>query len=351
MPAAALQQPIPRARFSEARARPANARSTAKGVALVAVHYALYGLTLLGAISPLPLAARFLFGAVNGVFIALLFILGHDAAHGTLVRGRKRNLWLARFCFIPCVHAVSLWRVVHNTRHHARTNLKGVDDVWAPMSKAEYEAAAPARRWLERVCRGPFGPLIYYYGAFWVHRMLLPLAPEVRKDWKRHMRDSLFVLGGFFLTLAGIVVFSRLLAPGEPVWQALAIAWVLPFAVWNYLMGFTIYLNHTHPQILWFEDEKLWRRFRGNVVDTVYVRMPINIAPVYTMVMAHTAHHRDLNTPVYALLREQKNLEEQGAQTISYRLTPGTYRKIYRACKLFDFERLCWIDFDGTPTG
>ena len=67
-----------------------------------------------------------------------------------------------------------------------------------PMSNAEYEAAAPARRWLERVCRGPFGPLIYYYGAFWVHRMLLPLAPEVRKDWKRHMRDSLFVLGGFF---------------------------------------------------------------------------------------------------------------------------------------------------------
>lgn len=30
--------------------------------------------------------------------------------------------------------------------------------------------------------------------------------------------------------------------------------------------------------------------------------------------------------------------------------TPRTYMKITRACKLFDFERMCWTDFRGAPT-
>jgi len=32
------------------------------------------------------------------------------------------------------------------------------------------------------------------------------------------------------------------------------------------------------------------------------------------------------------------------------RLENSAYRKVYRACKLFDFERMCWTDFDGVPT-
>jgi hypothetical protein len=33
-----------------------------------------------------------------------------------------------------------------------------------------------------------------------------------------------------------------------------------------------------------------------------------------------------------------------------YTLTLGTYRRIVRTCKLFDYERMCWTDFAGTPT-
>ena len=35
----------------------------------------------------------------------------------------------------------------------------------------------------------------------------------------------------------------------------LLVAWVIPYTVWNYLMAFTTYLNHTHPKIAWFDDE------------------------------------------------------------------------------------------------
>jgi len=325
-------------------------RSTRTGLLLFASHYVIYFLTLAGALMPLGLAINLLCALGNGVFIALLFILGHDAAHGSLVPSQSLNRWLARLAFVPCAHATSLWRTIHHHGHHARTNLKGCDTVWAPMSKAEYDAATKPRQWLERIYRGPFGPLIYYYCEFWPHRMLLPLAPEVNKHWKRHLPDCLFALSGLCLTLGGIVAAGHLLSPDRSSWLTLLIAWVFPFAIWNYLMGFTTYLNHTHPAIMWFDDAQLWKRLQNGAADTAFVRMPINLIPVYTQVMAHTAHHMQTTTPVYHLLEAQKELAEAGIPHVSYTLTFSAYRKIYRACKLFDFDRMCWTDFDGTPT-
>ena len=325
-------------------------RSLRRGLSLFAGHYLLYFVTLAGAVAPLPVFVNLISAVANGVLIALLFIIGHDGAHGSFVPQRAVNRWIARLAFIPCVHSVSLWRVVHNKMHHGRTNLKGVDGVWAPMSKAEYDAATPARRWLERLYRGPFGPLVYYYLEFWIHRTLLPLAPEFRSQWARHISSSLFALTGYALTLAAILAAGAWLTPARPLWQVFAIGWALPFAVWNYLMAFTTYLNHTHPAILWFDDEHKWTRHRGNLLDTANVVMPINIAPLYTKVMAHTAHHHRLRVPVYALPQAQAELNAEFGNLITYKLTPRAYRDIYRACKLFDFERMCWTDFDGVPT-
>jgi omega-6 fatty acid desaturase (delta-12 desaturase) len=325
-------------------------RSTRKGLSLFVSHGILYFVTLAGALAPMPLGANLLFAVANGVFIALLFILGHDAAHGSLVRSRKLNRRLARLAFIPCAHNVSLWRTIHNQRHHSRTNLKGVDSVWAPMSKAEYDAFTSPRRLLERIYRGPWGPLVYYYAEFWFHRMLLPLAPDVRSQWKRHIPESFFVIGGLVLTVSGIEAVGHALMPERSWLLILAVGWILPFTIWNYLMAFTIYLNHTHPAIIWFKDEVQWRKFKSYAIDTAFVRMPLNLIPVYTKVMAHTAHHHHTNVPVYVLLDAQDKLEKSGLPVITYILTPASYRKIYRACKLFDFERMCWTDFNGEPS-
>jgi omega-6 fatty acid desaturase (delta-12 desaturase) len=334
-----------------AEAKPVERRSLQRGLSLFVTHYLLYFVTLAGALAQLPIAVNAAFAVINGVLIALLFVIGHDGAHGSFVPGRKLNLWIARLAYIPCVHSVSLWRVVHNRFHHGRTNLKGVDTAWAPMSKAEYDAAHPARRWLERVYRGPCGPLIYYYIELWIHRLLLPLAPEVRGQWKRHLPDSLFALSAFMLTLLFVAVAGKTLVPSRPLWEVLLIGWALPFAVWNYVMAFSIYLQHTHPAIPWFNDEKLWARFKGNLIDATYVRMPVKIALLYDNAMAHIAHHHRTAVPAYALREAQAQLKEIHTPLIEYTLTLSAYLKIVRACKLFDFERMCWTDFDGVPTG
>ncbi|HEY3636957.1 MAG TPA: fatty acid desaturase [Rhizomicrobium sp.] len=326
-------------------------RSLKRGAGLFFVHVLLYFVTLLGAVANFGLPVNIMFGVANGVFIALLFIVGHDGCHGSFVPQRNWNLWFARLAFIPCVHSVSLWRRTHNELHHSRTNLKGVDRVWAPMSKKEYDSASPFRRWLERVYRGPVGPLIYYYGEFWIHRLVLPLAPETRAQWKRHLPESIFVIAGFALTLAAIGYVGSLFAPQRSLWLTYATGWALPFAVWNYLMGLTIYLNHTHPAIPWFKDETLWSAHAGNVLGTTHVKLPRRLAPLYSDALSHTAHHADVRLPVYALPAAQIALEQRFSTGVQeYDFSLSEYRRIYSACKLFDFDRMCWTDFNGIPT-
>ncbi|MGH6889568.1 MAG: hypothetical protein ACREHF_10270 [Rhizomicrobium sp.] len=88
-----------------------------------------------------------LFAVANDLFIALLFIIGHDGCHGSFVMRSG-----------------------------------------GPMTEQEYDAASPFRRWLERLYRGPFGPLVYYYGEFRLYRLVLPLSQEARAQWKRSDR-------------------------------------------------------------------------------------------------------------------------------------------------------------------
>jgi omega-6 fatty acid desaturase (delta-12 desaturase) len=327
-------------------------RSLARGLLLLAGYGFLYAATMVDAVAPFPLALNIAFAVGNGVCIAMLFIVGHDCCHGALVPGRRWNLWLGRFAFIPVIHSVSLWRLAHNQHHHGRTNLKGVDPVWAPMSPQEYAHATPARRWLERAYRSAFGPVIYYYGQIWLSLMVLPISALARAQWKRHVPDTIFVLCGLLATIGGVYFIGRLVAPQRPFSLVLLLGWAIPYASWNYLAALTVYLNHTHPDLPWFGGEKSWSFYNGNVLGTVHVKMPIDIFPLYTDVMAHAAHHTNVRTPVYALPDEQSVLKARfGADVKEYVLSLSEYRRILSACKLFDFQRMCWTDLNGVETG
>jgi omega-6 fatty acid desaturase (delta-12 desaturase) len=327
-------------------------RSFAHGMTLFAVYGALYLATLAGALAPFPVSLSLAFAIANGVFIAMVFILGHDCCHGALVPGSRWNAWLGRIAFLPVLHSASLWRLAHNQRHHGRTNLKGFDPVWTPMALSEYRAASPARRWRERLYRGFFGPLVYYHVAVWLPMLLLPVGRQARAQWRRHVADSLFVFAGGAALIAAILFAGHALAPARALWLVAVLGWAVPFAMWSYLAAVTTYLNHTHPDIPWFDGEDAWRAANGNLRGTAHVKMPVDFLPLYSDVMAHTAHHVNPSSPVYALPAEQALLKARfGEQIHDYMLSVDAYRRIVKACKLFDFERMCWVDFDGTPTG
>ncbi|MGB3808915.1 MAG: fatty acid desaturase [Parvibaculum sp.] len=326
-------------------------KSLRRGLTILGIHYALYLATLVGAVAALPLWLNLLFAVANGALIGLIFLIGHDTGHASFVPGRRWNIWLTRIAFTPCLHSRSLWDVVHNRIHHGYANLKGFDYVWAPMSKAEFDNASWARRTLERIYRGPFGPVIYYWYEFWMKKLVLPISPESRGEWRKHLPDTLYVLvvGGGMVALIGVV--GHLLAPERSLALTMLIGWVIPFAVWNYLMALSIFLQHNHPMVPWFAEREEWTFYGGNIRGAAHVDLPFDFLPLFKWVMLHNAHHALPSVPIYKLTEAQtKLIEAYGADIVRYKFTLPAYRNVYRACKLFDYERKQWTDFEGRPT-
>jgi omega-6 fatty acid desaturase (delta-12 desaturase) len=110
--------------------------------------------------------------------IVRLFLIGHDACHGSFFKSQLLNDIFGRVAFLPSMTAFSLWDVGHNVAHHGFNNLKGRDQVWAPYSKEEFDALPRYRRVLERIYRSGAGWGLYYFLELWWKNSTLP--PGVR---------------------------------------------------------------------------------------------------------------------------------------------------------------------------
>jgi omega-6 fatty acid desaturase (delta-12 desaturase) len=307
-------------------------------VGLLAVDAALYAAaTYLAATSRGP--AAWLWGALAGIATAMLFVLGHDACHGSLTPSPRLNRWIGSLAFLPSLTPFSAWELGHNQTHHVYTNLKPLDYVWLPFSKAEFEALPRWRRWLERVYRSAPGLALYYGVEVWWKHLFFAGEGARGTMRRRDLADSL-------LCAAYAAVLSYLtLRLG---WPAFAAAAVLPFAVWNWLMGWAIFEHHTHPDAPWFDDPGEWRAAGAQVACTVHVVLPAWADLILHRIMNHTAHHLDVTVPLYGLVAAQRAVESHPAsRVIVYRWTPFTFLRHLRICKLYDFERRAWTDFDG----
>ena len=80
---------------------------------------------------------------VAALWIARLFVIGHDACHGSYTPNKTLNGWIGRIAFLPSLTPYSLWEVGHNLAHHGFTNLKGRDYVWTPYLAARIRAVFP----------------------------------------------------------------------------------------------------------------------------------------------------------------------------------------------------------------
>ena len=122
-------------------------------LAIFAVDLLLYAFCLYGALHFADSWRGWCFGLAEGACIAMLFVVGHDACHGSFTASRTLNAWIGRVAFLPSLTPFRTWELGHNQTHHVYTNLKPLDYVWAPFSKTEFDRLPHWRRWLERVYR------------------------------------------------------------------------------------------------------------------------------------------------------------------------------------------------------
>lgn len=324
-------------------------QQTVRGLALLLLDWALFVAALVGVVLlpawwmklPLALAAGFIIGR--------LFIIGHDACHQSYTPHRRLNRWLGRIAFLPSLTPYSLWEVGHNVVHHGFTNLKGKDFVWQPLTPAEYAALSPARQWLERVYRSGWAPGLYYLVEIWWLRMLFPS--------KRYMpaRRGIFIADGLLATAAAAVWLGSLVwaaqATGQSAWLMVGLGFVVPFAFWNAMIGFVVYVHHTHTEVQWHEDKSAWSASDPFVSTTVHLTFPLKIGSLLHHIMEHTAHHVDMSIPLYKLKQAQAILEAAlPGRIIVQRFSWRWYAQTARRCKLYDVATKRWMDFQGRPS-
>lgn len=321
-------------------------RSTTLGVLLLLLDWSIFSALISGTVLLSPWWAKLICSLVAGIVIGRLFIIGHDACHQSYTPNRKLNKVLGRIAMLPSLTPYSLWQTGHNVIHHGYTNLKGVDFVWAPATLAEFEAMPTSRRMLERIYRSGWAPWLYYLVEMWWLRMFFPSKKYMTTQRPEFFWDSALALVTGTLWISTLVLASSI--TGQSLWVLLGFGFLVPFLVWNALIGFVVYVHHTHTDVRWHDDKKSWAEAVPFVTTTVHLVFPFGIGGLFHNIMEHTAHHVDMSIPLYKLKEAQQLLEERLPEhIIVQRFSWRWYFKTARLCKLYDFKRNDWVDFEG----
>jgi len=331
-------------------------KTNSKAFLILLMVASLYGVSLVACAIPvwwLQLVAI----PLNGLAIGMLFVIGHDACHSCYSETRGSNLWIARLVLLPPLWRYECWKLLHNYYHHRYTCLRDFDCVWQPLSLEEYRALPKWRRGLERFYKSYLGVMANWLIEYWWKHCIVPRKknqPFLEKK-KAESRLDVSLISGFLVFLCSGAVCIRYFWLGEVtlvgVLSALVTTVVLPFLIWSFLVGLVVLVQHTHPKTVWFKNKEEWSFFAGSVQGTVHFRFPFPLNKLLLDVMEHNAHHVDTNIPVYRLLDPQKRLEQSYPEDITVEdFSFATMRRIFQTCQLYDYDRHCWLSFDGEPT-
>jgi len=285
---------------------------------------------------------------LTGLMSAYLFRQAHDAAHGSLTADRRVNAILGRLFIAPSLHAFAAWDLFHNRRHHPFNNLSVKDYIWIPLSLEQYRRLRPAVRAFQRVTRTPLGSGLGYLVAVWWRFMVWPEAAAMRQATRR---DSA-IAAGFLLVQCGLAAaLAGADAGAGRLLQAIGFAVLLPFLLLCHLLGYVSFLNHTHPDLPWFDDPAEWRRHRTRHLLAVHYRVPWWLFLLRTDLAHHATHHLAPRLTIEHLPRaEQRMMPALRQRAVVEDWSPRRQREIFARCKLYDFRRHLWIGFDGAVT-
>jgi omega-6 fatty acid desaturase (delta-12 desaturase) len=328
--------------------RPFVARNNVVAYAAVMVDFSVFLSATALAIAVDPIWLKVLLSIVAGAMIATLFVLGHDAAHGSLVSSPAMNRILGRLLFLPALHNYTLWRVQHNRLHHQSPNVKGINS-WAPLSLDEYRNLPRWRQLVERVYRGGgFGA--YYLVERWWKDKFYPSADVDERVRGRAFADLSANLGWLIAFCSGAIAIGAY--TDHSWWSSLIWGFLLPYLVWNSSMGLTVYLQHTHPMVPWFRTEAEAERHGGQAELTINVKYPRWYGFLSHEIMEHPAHHINPLIPFYHLHAAQNHLNHfLGDEAVVEHVGLSYVLGLMRRCKLYDYERQEWMDYSGRTTG
>ena len=283
---------------------------------------------------------------LSGLLISALFTIGHDAAHGALFTSKRLAYWVGFLSTVPSLHAYHQWAYGHNRVHHGHTIKLDADFVWHPVSPQEYARKSWLGKLAHRLYWSPFGAGPYYLIEIWFKGMILYTAPnaEARRDQR--------VLVGIFVAISAALVFGGGYASDVAsgfdlaggLWRWTKV-FLVPFMIWNYIMGFTVYVHHINNEIPW-KARGDWSPAYGQLFGTVNYHIPRIFNFFLHDIYIHMPHHVQVRIPFYHLRRALEDIKAVYGEFVIERDTVfRDYLTATKMCKLFDRESGRWMTY------
>ena len=320
------------------------------GLAHFLLDYALYAAAIAGVLFVGPLWLKVACAIVAGFKIANLGTLAHDAAHGNLVKSRRLNKVLGILGFMPGLFNYRLWLYDHHHIHHPYANGRHRDS-WVPFSKDEFDRLSRPRQWLERLYRSSWGLGFapYMIVERWLKVKLIPgsfLPERFQASGWRHFAMLMVYLATFISLLAAAPLYSQ---TGSIT--AILLGFVVPFYVWMSLLSFTVYVQHTHARIPWFDGPVDRKTAIPQEVISLHLEFPKLINDLTHNIYVHAVHHVNVRIPFHQLPHAQGRLNElAGPAAVIQPFSLGWIHETLKNCRLYDYQTHRWLDFDGRPT-
>ncbi len=325
--------------------------NTALGLSLFVAEYLLYGVAIAGVLWLPSLPWKILASLVAGFQLGKLSLFAHDAAHGATTGSRRLNRAIALAAMAPILYNYQLWSWDHHTRHHRHPN-GDHPDAFVPLSKSEFDALPRWRRMVERIARAPcvvgFG--VYFIIVRWWETKFFP-----RKHVPENLRPKAWE---YFRGLVVYLVLWLALLAAAPSYSttgsltAIVLGFLVPLFVFNTLFGATLFFQHNHPRVPWFRGPVDRENFVRPEYVTTHLVMPRWMARTMHSMFDHAVHHVNPRIPLYRAFEAQQYLDQRlrGAPIVVEPFSLTNLLRTLRTCKLYDFERHRWTDFDGRPT-
>eukprot|EP00871_Galdieria_phlegrea_P003102 jgi/Galph1/3793/GphlegSOOS_G2451.1 len=231
----------------------------------------------------------------QGTMFWAIFVLGHDCGHGSFSRYACLNNVIGHILHSFILVPYHPWRISHR-KHHKNTGNYEKDEIFYPMTTAEYANVPHISRWVYSnaffmVCFGFPIYLIRGYGGRMKHASHFSVSSELFKEEERDMviTSCSCIVTMVVLLLWGTFVIGPL---------KLLVLYGLPFLVFCTWLLVVTFLHHTSPGAEWY-DESTWSYVLGNLqcVNRKYGWLET----IHHNIGCHTVHHLFPAIPHYYL--------------------------------------------------
>ena len=272
--------------------------SQAKGLGQIANSLLPYiaGVIAMGAVSQVSYWLALLLALPTAGFMIRVFILFHDAGHGSLFRDTRWNRFVGYLTGIVVFTPFRHWTHSH-ARHHATSgdlDRRDLGDVWT-MTVDEFMSAPFPLRLVYRLFRNPF--VLFF--------LISPFGNLIYNRLPVHgiSRGALWAI---IWTNLGVVLFVVLMS--------------LPFGFVNFVLTFLpvmvvasavgswlFYVQHQFEGVYWTRAEN-WNYSSAALQGSSYLKLPKVLQFFTGSIGYHHIHHLAPRIPNYNLERAQREV-------------------------------------------